>query len=510
MLSLLYVAGFGLSALFLAVWFYKQRRDGGAFFPLLLLMAIAAFVIGVVSSDIALDEKMLVLFRDLTVLGFVGLFSKLFLKKFPLFLFGLLLMAVGLRFYYNNFMQYALVATPTEQSENWDSDGELLMELAGGVDLDELTPVFNKYRIRAVRAFQPARADQTELDDYYVLDVPAGQNDWKEIQQALNETGIVDWVEGNEIIKVNPIEPNRKLPEINRKYGINDPGLEHLWSFEVMHMDELYDYLDQQELKPKKTAVIAILDTGVDAKHEDIADNFKSIKSKYDSDPRGHGTHCAGIAGAVSNNHKGVASYSRNNGFTKLTSIKVLNSAGMGTQQTIINGIIEAADQGVDVISLSLGGYSNQSKQRAYEKAVKYANKAGCIVVAAAGNSNRNAKDFAPVNAAGVIGVSAITNDLSRAAFSNTVQDLKMGVAAPGTNIYSTVPGNKYTAFNGTSMATPYVSGLIGLMKSLQPELDAQQAYEILHTTGQQTKSGAETGQLIQPVGAIKQLMVEF
>ena len=90
MLSLIYVAGFGLSALILALWFYKQRRDGGTFFPLMLLMAIAAFVIGVFSSDIALDEKLLVLFRDLTVLGIIGLISRLFLKKFPLFLFGLL------------------------------------------------------------------------------------------------------------------------------------------------------------------------------------------------------------------------------------------------------------------------------------------------------------------------------------------------------------------------------------------------------------------------------------
>lgn len=507
MLSLIYVAGFGLSALFLALWFYKQRRDGGAFFPVLLLMAIAAFVIGVVSSDIALDEKLLVLFRDLMVLGFIGLVSRLFLKKFPLFLFGLLLLAVGLRFYYNNFMQFALVAEPVNQEENWSPDGELLLELAENADLEQLSPIFQKYGIKATRAFYPEKENETELDDYYILDLPNDRKDWKEIQANLELSGIVDWMEGNETITVSPIEANRKLPEINRKYGINDPGLEHLWSFEVMHMDELYDYMDQQKIKPKKTAVIAILDTGVDAKHEDLSDNFTSIKSKYNTDPRGHGTHCAGIAGAVSNNHKGVASYTRNNDFVKITSIKVLSASGMGTQQTIINGILEAADRKVDVISLSLGGLSSQSRQRAYEKAVNYAKKAGCIVVAAAGNSNRNAKDFAPVNANGVIGVSAITEDLSRAVFSNTVEDLKMGVAAPGTNIYSTIPGDKYASFNGTSMATPYVSGLIGLMKSINPKLDAQQAYEILHATGQQTRSGAETGQLIQPLGAIQQLM---
>lgn len=506
MLSMLYVAGFGLSALFLAIWFYKQRRDGGAFFPFLLLMAIVAFVIGVASSEIALDEKMLVLFRDLMVLGFVGIFSRLFLKRFPIFLFGLLLLAIGLRVYYNHFMKFSLLSAPAVYEESWNPEGELLLELSEGADLGQLDPIFQKYKLRVSQAFDPAHPERTELDDYYLLDAPTDQLDWQSLQRELQATGIVDWIEGNESIKVVPISPSKKLPEINRKYGINDPGLEHLWSFEAMHMDELYNFMDQQKIKPAKKAVVAILDTGVDANHEDLSDNFKSIKSRYDNDPRGHGTHCAGIAGAVSNNQKGVASYSRDNGFVQITSIKVLNGAGMGTQQTIINGIIEAADRKVDVISLSLGGYSNQTKQRAYEKAVKYANKAGCIVVAAAGNSNRNAKDFAPVNAEGVIGVSAITEDLSRAVFSNTVQDIKWGVAAPGTNIYSTIPGDKYASFNGTSMATPYVSGLIGLMKSIQPKLDTRQVYDILHATGKNTTSGAETGQLIQPLRAIEQL----
>lgn len=507
MLSLIYVAGFGLSALILAVWFYKQRRDGGAFYPIMLLMAIAAFVIGVVSSEIALDEKLLVLFRDLTVLGIIGLISRLFLRKFPLFLFGLLLLAIGLRFYYNHFMQFSLIAEPVAVEENWSDDGELLLELSEGADLNELSPIFNRYGVQADRAFRPEKADQTELDDYYVLNIPDNLRDWKNLQQDLQASGIVDWIEGNESVSVSPIEATRKLPEVNRKYGINDPGLEHLWSFEAMNMDQLYDFLDDQKITPKKTAVVAILDTGVDGKHEDIADNFTSIKSRYDTDPRGHGTHCAGIAGAVSNNQKGVASYSRNNGFVKLTSIKVLNSAGMGTQQTIINGIIEAADRKVDVISLSLGGYSNQAKQRAYEKAVQYAIDAGCIVVAAAGNSNRNAKDFAPVNAKGVIGVSAISEDLSRAVFSNTVEDIKMGVAAPGVNIYSTIPGDKYASYNGTSMATPYVSGLIGLMKSINPKLTNKQAYQILNSTGKDTRSGKETGQLIHPLGAIQKMV---
>lgn len=505
MFSFLYVFGFVASALLLAVWFYRQRRDGGTAFPMLLAMSLAAFVIGVLSADISFDNKLYILFRDLLVLGGVGLFSQLFLKRLPVFLFGLLLLVIGLRYYYQGSMQYALVDEPAME-EVWSEDGELLLELQEGASENGLSEVLERHGATMQRAFYPARPAETELDDYYVLDVPNNYAGLADLQSELMATGLVDWLEGNEKVRVDPM-PAKKLPEINRKFGLNDPGLEHMWSFEAMKMDLLFDLLEGQSVRPTKTAVVAILDTGVDAMHEDLSDNFVSINKKYDNDPRGHGTHCAGIAGAVSNNGKGVASYSRDNGYVKITSIKVLSSSGMGTQQTIIKGILQAADQGVDVISLSLGGYSSQAKQRAYEKAVDYARKAGVIVVAAAGNANRNAKDFSPVNARGVIGVSALNEDLGRAAFSNTVQDLSMGVAAPGTNIYSTLPGDKYAALNGTSMATPYVSGLIGLMKSLRPDLTAQQAYTILNETGQATSSGRETGNLIQPVAAIARLI---
>jgi thermitase len=95
---------------------------------------------------------------------------------------------------------------------------------------------------------------------------------------------------------------------------------------------------------------------------------------------------------------------------------------------------------------------------------------------------------------------------LNRAVFSNYVTDIKMGVAAPGVGIYSTIPNNKYNTFNGTSMATPYVAGLLGLMKSINPNLTAQQAYDILNKTGKDTKATSQTGKLIVPFEALKGL----
>src|SRR5690606_34822652 len=106
-------------------------------------------------------------------------------------------------------------------------------------------------------------------------------------------------------------------------------------------------------------------------------------------------------------------------------------------------------DLGADVISLSLGGPSNDSKQRAFEKAVQYANEAGAIVIVAAGNSNTSAKKFAPANAAGVITIAAVDAQLSKASFSNTTSDIKMKLSAPGVNIRSTFIKNSYKDLNG-------------------------------------------------------------
>ncbi len=107
------------------------------------------------------------------------------------------------------------------------------------------------------------------------------------------------------------------------------------------------------------------------------------------------------------------------------------------------------------------------------------------------------------MNTPGVIGVSAVDAGLNRAVFSNFVNDIPWAVAAPGVDIYSTVPGNQYASFNGTSMATPYVAGLLGLLKSIRPELTAREAYNLLQSTGKETKNTRETGRLIQPAKAV-------
>ena len=230
---------------------------------------------------------------------------------------------------------------------------------------------------------------------------------------------------------------------------------------------------------------------------------------RLDVDSNGHGTHCAGVAAGVTNNGLGIGSLAGtgDSPFVEVSSVKVLSAGGMGTQKTIIAGIIEATDEGADVISLSLGGRSNQSSQRAYSAAVNYAHRNGAIVVAAAGNSNRDAKDFAPANAEGMITVAAIDQLLLRAPFSNRTENISMAIAAPGVGIYSTVPGNSYRAYSGTSMACPFVAGLIGVMKSIRPELTHSDAYRIINGTGRESSETRITGRIVQPAAALAAIL---
>ncbi len=503
----LYQIAYAISVVALLAWTYWQDRSRFAeVAKQTFISAIIVYLISVAAASAQWDFKMGVVFRDLLVMSALGFIFRLLMRQRAWFLLGTLLLTGVFFGFFKIKVQPTFAAANLTSPLSLDEHGELLIEIQETASLDAIQNIVQRYELKVERAFFPANAGITNLDNYYVVDIPKNKiNRLKKIANALSRTNAVVWVEENEVITVAPMESTTPRP-VKKKFGINDPGVEQLWGFDVMAIDELYNYLNSNNIKPQRKALIAILDTGVDGQHEDLRDNFKSLNHQYDTDPVGHGTHCAGIAGAVSNNGIGVASFSIHNNFVQITSIRVLNSMGSGTQRTIINGMIEAADKGADVLSMSLGGFSDRFKIKAYTDAVKYVSKAGGIVVAAAGNSNRNAKDYAPVNTPGVIGVSAIDAELNRAVFSNTVHELPMGIAAPGVNVYSTIPNNKYNAFNGTSMATPYVAGLVGLLKSLQPDLTTKQVHDILHRTGKDTRNTKETGKLIQPTAAIKAL----
>ena len=495
----------------LIAWLYFQDHNSlSRLMSKVFLGGFLSYLFSLGVAEATTEYKLFVLFRDLMVMGILSQIFSLFRNNSLLF-FGLLVGLYGLiatkgaSILENTFSQQQIAASVGSiEGIELDKKGELLVEINEANKITDIATLLDKYNLSFERAFYPESASSTELDDYYVLNIPDQYNGHLlEIMTALKESAAVDWIEENEIIKLSPME-STPVPVAKKQFGINDPGVEQLWGFDAMNIDQLYSGLAKSKVKPKEKALIAILDTGVDAKHEDIANNFTSIDAKYDTDARGHGTHCAGIAAAVSNNGVGVASFSTNNDFVEVTSIRVLTGFGAGTQKGIINGMILAADNGAAVISMSLGGLANSLKQRAYEKAVEYCNDKGAIVVVAAGNSNKDARNYSPANVEGVITVSAIDQTINRATFSNYITHLKMGIAAPGVGIYSTIPDNKYASFNGTSMATPYVAGLVGVLKSIQPNLTTQEVHAILHKSGKDTNATKETGRLIQPAKALE------
>jgi len=183
-----------------------------------------------------------------------------------------------------------------------------------------------------------------------------------------------------------------------------------------------------------------------------------------------------------------------------------MNKFGYGTQASIVEGIIEAVDAGADVISMSLGGRSTQIKEEAYDAALKYAEDRNVIIIAAAGNNAGDAAKIVPANSEIVITVTALDRNLNKAQFSNFITNTNYGIAAPGTSIPSPWKDGKYATLDGTSMAAPHVSGLVAVMKSLNPKLTTKQAFKLLDSTGTKTKANHLTGKMINPTKAIQKL----
>lgn len=204
---------------------------------------------------------------------------------------------------------------------------------------------------------------------------------------------------------------------------------------------------------------VAVLDTGIEESHPDLLGkvigntNFTTSPTAYDQN--GHGTHVAGITAAATNNQSGVAGTGYN---TALLNGKVLGDDGSGYYSWIANGIVWAADQGAQVINLSLGG---SSSSLALQDAINYAWSKGVVIVAAAGNSNSSSPNY-PAYYTNAIAVAATDSNDKKASFSN--YGSWVDVAAPGTSIYSTYKGNSYATLSGTSMASPFTAGAAALI----------------------------------------------
>jgi subtilisin len=224
---------------------------------------------------------------------------------------------------------------------------------------------------------------------------------------------------------------------------------------------------------------VGILDTGISLSHPDLAANIKgginTIKpAKSANDDNGHGSHCAGIVGAI-NNTIGVVGVAPE---VNLYAVKVLNSAGIGSLSDIIEGLQWCIDNQIQVVSMSFG--SNGSNTTEHNAIIKAYN-AGITLVAAAGNDGAaNSVDY-PGAYPEVIAVSALNSNLSLASYSSYGPEVD--IAAPGTQVYSTYKGTAYATLSGTSMATPHVTGVAALRIAQNPSQSPAEIKTALQTT---------------------------
>ncbi len=504
----------GISIVIAAFYFFaqgiSQRSQGRRFnpWPSFLLMMTALIFQFVYPSEDSFWLRIPHMLVDFG-LGMAIASGFLALRKFNFKLFlvpGLLSAIIGGTIYGLGFAYESLSQMDSIKS---GYESELLLELGEDDHINEkpIQDLLNRYHATAVRAFPTvAFEDNKDLAQVYVVTVCATKID--RLRWELNaDTENVDHVEPNRHFEfVSPISGN--LPEpLNISSLANDPYFDQQWYAQALNYEAVHATL--KGIRPAKKAKVAIVDTGVDPGHEDLAKIYQMSDTDGDYDKHSHGTHCAGLAGAVANNSLGVASMNWEGKFVTISGYAALDDYGRGTDLRVARAIIKAAEDGADVISMSLGGPSFGGRApKSQVDAITYANKLGAIVVVAAGNSNQDAKGFTPANIAGVICVSAVGPDLRKASFSNTNTSLKMPIASPGVNILSSVPGSKYQSYNGTSMATPIVSGLVGIMRAIQPDITTAEVYELLVSTGATGEDVDKVGRLIQPQAVLQAMLV--
>ena len=336
------------------------------------------------------------------------------------------------------------------------------------------------------------------------------------ILNSLKKHPMIEYAEPNYIYTIGDVS-------VERSEMISDPDFSKLWG--LHNTGQKVKVSDDEEIQAtadadidaleawavetgSKTIKVAIIDTGIDYTHEDLAENILKndgemgeytdeqgqVKNKetdkVDNDGNGfiddvygwnfsantndpkddhsHGTHVAGTIGAVGNNNIGVVGV---NWRVSLLPVKFLSSGGSGTLEDAVKAIEYARSRKVHIMSNSWGG---GGFSQALADVIEAASKDGILFIAAAGNSSTD-NDKSPhypssYESENVIAVAATDSDDQRSTFSSYGKT-SVDIAAPGSDIYSTVLDNKYGFMSGTSMATPHVSGVAALVWAHEPNL---------------------------------------
>jgi subtilisin family serine protease len=408
---------------------------------------------------------------------------------------------------------------------------DLVIKFKEGTPQSIVSQLVNRFNINTLRNY-------SELPNFSFVSVTSSENlTLDEIIARYKADPNVEYVEPNFRYTIPTNEHSWKNSSLlsqsisPKKNSLipNDPYFESLWG--------LYNVGQKVNNKPGGIAgtdinvldawdlstgddqmVVAIVDTGIDYNHPDIKPNiwvneneipdngidddnngviddvhgYNAIDDSGDPmDDNDHGTHCAGTIGAAGDNGEGIVGV---NWKVKLMGLKFLSGDGSGSLNDAletINYALEMKKRGVNIRILS-NSWGGGDYSKALHEAIKALNKEGILFVAAAGNSAMDTDKYphypSSYEADNVLSVAAINNQDSMASFSNYGAK-SVHIGAPGVDIYSTIPGNDYAFFSGTSMATPHVSGVASLILTNHSSLTPKELIDRVVSTATKTKA---------------------
>ncbi|MEK7571038.1 MAG: S8 family peptidase [Patescibacteria group bacterium] len=344
---------------------------------------------------------------------------------------------------------------PSSTKENTAIAGQLVIRVKESVTEAQLTDLLTRYNAKIEKKI-PALST-------YVISVPEEQETM--LEDALLASELLAYVEQNYRQQIQMI-PNDTY--FRNQWGLLNTAQTIKGKSGLAHADvqitAAWDVSQGEGIK------IAVLDTGIDLTHPDIASQViaqKNFITNTVDDKYGHGTHVAGVIAAKTNNERGIAGACPR---CQLLIAKTVGDDGMSDTAVVAEGIIWAVDNGAHIINISLGGNDFTQVQ---SDAVAYAWEKGSLVVAAVGNQGNTTK-FYPGALTNVMSVAATNNLDQKAIFSNHGSWVQ--ISAPGENSYSTFPTHafgmqnvlslqtNYDYLSGTSMAAPLVSGIAALV----------------------------------------------
>ena len=343
---------------------------------------------------------------------------------------------------------------------------------------------------------------------------PIGNSFFRLRTSGISTSDVVNWARNNQDnFLFEPdlpiqVETSSNDPSLWRLYGLNNYGQAGGAPGADIDATDAWDLTTGS-----RDVVIGVIDSGVDITHPDLAANIWVNPGEtpnngvdddgngfiddvngwdfYDddnspNDGNGHGTHVAGTIGAVGNNNLGIAGV---NWQVSLLPLRFLGNDGSGWTSDAVAAVNYATmlkrDFGINVAATNNswggGGYS-----RTLDRAIQAANDEGIMFIAAAGNqgTNNDTNPSYPTNytSPNVISVAALNRNDNLASFSN-YGATTVDIGAPGVSIYSTLPGNSYGSFSGTSMAAPHVAGVVGLLNAAKPGISVTEVNNAILNT---------------------------